>query len=164
VRDIYVTRLERDHWTKPHVVHADNWVINACPDSGPSVDADGNSVVVAWGTRSGDQPKVQVAFSNDAGDTFHQPLRVDGGRGGGQVTVVLLPDGKSAIVGWLEEGLTWAKFVRDTGETSSAVDLGPAPRHSRLPRWIANGDRSVTAIWTRKDHDGPGVSVSRISF
>jgi hypothetical protein len=164
VRDIYITRLERDHWTKPRLVHADNWIINACPDNGPSIDAHGNHLVVAWWTRSDDQPKVQVAFSGDSGDTFTQPIRVDAGRGEGQVTVVLLPDGGSAIVGWLEEGMTWAKFVRDTGETSSAVSLGPAPRHSRLPRWVANGNNSVTAVSTRKDNDVPRLAVSRITF
>jgi hypothetical protein len=86
VRDIYITRLERDHWTKPHAVYPDNWVINACPDNGPSVDADENSVVVSWWTHSGDRPKVQVAFSNDAGDTFrqtdfHEVSRAEGPKG-----------------------------------------------------------------------------------
>ena len=164
VRDIHISRLEGDHWTQPRLVHADNWVINGCPDNGPAVDASGSNVVVAWWTQSNQQPKVQVAFSDDAGDNFGQPIRVDAGSGEGQVTVVLLPDHRSAIVGWLEKGMTWAKYVRDTGETSSAVSLGLAPRHSRLPRWIANGDGSVIAVWTRKDRDLPFVSISRISF
>jgi len=98
VRDIYITRLQGDDWTEPHVVHADNWVINGCPDNGPSVDANGKNVAVAWWTRSGDQPKVQVAFSKDAGDTFGPLIRVDSGNGEGQVTVILRADG-NAIVG-----------------------------------------------------------------
>jgi len=163
VRDIYISRMEGEGWTKPRLVHADNWIINACPDNGPRVDAHGNRVVVTWWTASDDQPKVLAAFSGDSGDTFTQPFRVDAGKREGQVTVVLLPDGRSALVGWLEDGMTWARFVRDTGETSSAVSLGPAPRHSRLARWIANGDKSVTAVWTRKVNDLPIVSVSRIS-
>jgi len=164
VRDIYVSRLERDRWTKPRLVHADNWTINACPDNGPSIDAHGNNVVVAWWTAPADQPKVQIAFSRDSGDSFSEPLRVDSTRGEGQVTAVLLPDGKSAIVGWLEDGMTWAKLVRDTGETSAPVSLGSAPRHSRLPRWVVNRDNSVTAIWTRKDNGKSSVAISRISF
>jgi len=165
VRDIYITRLEGGRWMKPKLVHADNWIINACPDNGPSVDAHGKSVAVAWWTQSGEEPKVQVAFSRDAGDTFTQTIRVDAGGGAeGQVTVVLLPDHKSTIVGWLEDGMTWAKLVRDSGETSAAVSLGPAPRHSRLPRWIVKNDKSVTAIWTRKDNEVPSVSVSEITF
>jgi hypothetical protein len=164
VRDIYISRLEADRWSKPRLVHSDNWIINACPDNGPAVDAKGKNVSVAWWTGSNDQPKVQIAFSGDSGDTFTQPIRVDAGSGEGQATVVLLPDGRSAIVGWLEEGMTWAKLVRDTGETSLAASLGPAPRHSRLPRWVVNGDNNVIAVWTRKDNDVPSVAVSRITF
>ena len=164
VRDIFITRLQGNQWTKPHRVYADNWVINACPDNGPAVDANGKNVVVAWWTASGNQPKVQVAFSADSGDNFGNPIRVDARQGEGQVTVALLPRGKAAVVGWLEDGQTWARYVRATGETSSPVALGPAPFHSRLPRWIANNNDSVTAVWTRKDQKDPRVSVSRISF
>jgi hypothetical protein len=102
VRDIYVARLERDGWTKPHLVHADNWVINACPDNGPSIDARRDTVAVAWWTGSQGSPKVEVSFSDDSGDTFGQPVRVDLGKAEGQATVALLPDGRSAVVGWLE--------------------------------------------------------------
>jgi len=109
-------------------------------------------------------PRYWLHFLGTQETHFAQPFRVDAGKGEGQVTVVLLPDGRSALVGWLEDGMTWARFVRDTGERSSAVSLGPAPRHSRLARWIANGDKSVTAVWTRKVNDLPIVSVSRISF
>ena len=164
VRDIYISRFEDDRWSKPRPVHADNWIINGCPDNGPAIDAKGKDVAVAWWTGSNDQPKVQIAFSGDSGDTFTQPIRVDAGNGEGQATVVLLPDGRSAIVGWLEEGMTWAKLVRDTGKTSLAARLGPAPRHSRLPRWDVNSDNNVTAVWTRKDNDVPCVAVSRITF
>jgi len=164
VRDIFITRLQGNQWTKPHRVYADNWVINACPDNGPAVDANGKHVAVAWWTASGNQPKVQVAFSADSGDTFGNPIRVDARQGEGQVTVALLPGGKAAVVGWLEDGQTWSRYLRATGETSSPIALGPAPFHSRLPRWIANGDDSITAVWTRKDQKDPRVSVSRISF
>lgn len=117
-----------------------------------AVDANGDDLAVAWWTRSGDQPKVQIAFSTDAGDTFGQPTRVDTGQGEGQVTLTLLPRGEAAIVGWLEDGQTWARHVRVTGEMSLPIALGPAPFHS-LPRWIANDDASVTAVWTKKDQD-----------
>lgn len=164
VRDIYITRLQNGQWTKPHRVHADDWVINACPDNGPAVDGNGNDVAVAWWTAAGDQPRVQVEFSADSGDTFGKPIRVDVHHGEGQVTVALLHGGKAAVVGWLEDGQAWARYVRASGEVSSPVAFGPAPFHSRLPHWIANGDDSVTAVWTRKDREETRVSVDRISF
>ncbi len=164
VRDIYIARLQGNQWTKPHRVHADNWVINACPDNGPAVDANGKDVAVAWWTASGNQPKVQIAFSGDAGDSFGRAIRVDAGKGDGQVTLALLPGGQAAIVGWLEENQAWARYVRATGEMSSPIALGPAPFHARLPRWIADDDSSVIAVWTRNDQKIPRVSVARINF
>jgi hypothetical protein len=161
VRDIYITRLETGKWSKPHLLHPDNWVINACPDNGPSVSAKDNAVAVAWWTRSGDDPKVQVAFSKDAGDTFGSPLRIDAGKAEGQVTIALLPDAKGAVVGWLEGGQTWARIVSEKGHRGPPVSLGPSPRHSRLPNWIAS-KLDITAAWTSNKYNLPRVEVSRL--
>ena len=163
VRDIYIARLEAGHWTQPRLVHADNWVINACPDNGPAVDASGNNVAVAWWTGANDTPKVQIAFSSDAGDTFRPAIRVDAARGEGQVTVALLPRGRAAVVGWLEDGQTWARWVSSTGVAGPAVALGRSPHHSRLPKWIVD-DHSVMAVWTSKVDEVSHVEVSRIDF
>ncbi len=164
VRDIYITRLEANGWTRPHLVHADNWVINACPDNGPSVDASASEVAVAWWTRANDDPRVQVAFSSDSGDTFGRAIRVDSGRAEGQVTLTLLPAGAAAVVGWLEKGQTWARYVTAAGALSQAVSLGPSPRHSRLPRWLAGGNHGITAVWTGEENGGPQVKVARLGF
>ena len=164
VRDIYIVRQEGGVWRKPQLVHKDNWVINACPDNGPAVDASANHVAVAWWTGSNNQPKVQLAFSSDSGDSFGSAFRIDSGNGEGQVTVALLPDGRSAVVGWLENGETWARYVSDSGATSKPVVLGASPHHSRLPRWLANRDGSVTAAWTSKNDGSPRVEMSRIEL
>ena len=163
VRDIYLTRLTDGKWTKPHLVHADNWVINACPDNGPAVDAAANSVAVAWWTRAYNTPKVQIAFSRDAGDTFGHAIRVDAGKAEGQVTVALLPGSQAAVVGWLEEGQVWARYVASSGVSGPAVALGYSPRHSRLPRWLAAG-KGVVAVWTSKVGDITHVEFSQLDL
>lgn len=163
VRDIYLARFEDGKWSKPRLVHPDNWVINACPDNGPAVDASGEAVAVAWWTRSGDVPKVMVGFSRDAGDAFGPAIRVDGGKGEGQVTVTLLPGAKAAVVGWLEEGEVWARYVSSNGDSGPALALGPTPRHSRLPKWLLTGGR-VTAAWTSQVDGVSRVEVSQLSF
>jgi len=163
VRDIYIARLDGGRWTKPHLVHADNWVINACPDNGPAVDAEGERVAVAWWTRSGDSPKVQVAFSNDAGETFGPALRVDQGKAEGQVTLALLPGGDAAVAGWLEDGRTWARFVSSAGALGPPIELGASPRHSRLPKWIAGRSR-IFAVWTSLTSGVRQVKVSEIEL
>jgi len=163
VRDIYITRLEAGRWTKPRLVHADNWVVNACPDNGPAVDASENNVAVAWWTGANGTPRVQVAFSSDDGDTFGRAIRVDSTKGEGQVTLALLPGGHEAVIGWLENGQTWARWVSSTGVAGTAVALGRSPHHSRLPKWIVE-DHSVVAVWTSKADEALHVEVSRIDF
>ena len=153
----YVTRLEQQKWTPPVRVHADNWVINACPDNGPALDARESSAVIAWWTMAGGMPSVKVAFSPDAGSTWGSPVRVDHGKGSGQVTVAMLPDRQSAVVGWLEDRQTWARLVRADGSATEAVSLGRSPSRNRLPRWVAS-DKGVLALWTRDD-DGGAVST-----
>jgi hypothetical protein len=151
IRDIYLIRLERGRWTSPLRVNADNWLINGCPDNGPAVDASGERVAVAWWTAAGDSPMVKVAFSENSGDSFGAAIRLDQGRGDGQVTVALLENG--AVVGWLEKQETWARWVAPDGRMSAAVSLGASPLRSRLPRWVEK-DGSIFAVWTAQVENG----------
>lgn len=159
VRDIYVTRLEAGGWSTPVRVHADDWVINACPDNGPALDAEEGDAVVAWWTMAGGGPSVKVAFSGDSGGNWGTPTRVDHGKGNGQVTVALLSDGRSAVVGWLEERQTWARLVRANGTMSEPVSLGKSPSRNRLPHWVSTRE-GVVALWTRDDSGASSTQVS----
>jgi hypothetical protein len=151
VRDIQISRLENGKWTKPHTIFNDNWVMNACPDNGPAVDAVGNEIVVAWWTAAGNQPSVKVAFSSDAGDTFTKPIRMDNGAGAGQVTVALSGDQQGALVGWLESNQVWARWVSRDGRLGTPLSLGPAAGR-RLPRWIA-AHGEVFAVGTMQEQN-----------
>lgn len=70
VRDIAVVRKTASGWTKPRVIHADGWKIAGCPVNGPQVDAKGRQVVVAWFTAPEDKGRVNIAFSDNAGESF----------------------------------------------------------------------------------------------
>jgi hypothetical protein len=161
VRDIYLVRLERGQWTTPKRVHADDWIINACPTNGPAVDARNERLVVAWWTAADNRPRVSVAFSSDAGDSFTAAIPIDTGAPNGQVTVALMPDGRSAVVGWQEKGQTWARWVSADGAVGQPLALGTSPGRSRLPRWIAEDDR-VLAAWTAEDKGAHAVRVSQL--
>ena len=156
VRDIYVVRLDRGHWTAPQRVHADNWVFNGCPDNGPAVAADGERVAVAWWTAVDNQGAVKLAFSKDGGATFGPAIRVDEGLGLGQVTVAAVRAG--AVVGWLEGGETRARLVGADGRKGPVLSLGRAAPHSRLPRWLPDGDE-VIAAWSESPDSGNEASV-----
>lgn len=103
VRDIMATRLDGEAWTAPAPVHADGWVMPACPVNGPAVAARGESAVVAWYTAAaGDVPEVRVAHSADAGDSFAAPVVIDAGEAvHGRVAVAL--DESQAWIVWLRE-------------------------------------------------------------
>lgn len=102
IRDIASTRFDGTTWSTPKPVHADGWKMPACPVNGPSVAADGNAAVVAWYTGEGDNPRVQAARSNDAGDSFGTPVVLDqGGAVQGRVAVAMDP--QQVWILWLRE-------------------------------------------------------------
>ena len=151
-RDIYVTRRVRGAWSEPKPVFADGWVINACPVNGPSLDANGKRVVLAWFTAAGDVPHVKVAFSSDAGDTFGAPVVVDEGNPAGRVGAVVLDDG-SAIISWLERtrGDTASVRARRISEKgvgpAVTIAASSAARASGFPRMVRAGNQLYFA-WT----------------
>jgi hypothetical protein len=154
VRDIqFVRRPAAAGWSAPRAVHADNWQIRGCPVNGPSVAADGRRVAVAWFTGEGDAPRVNVAFSEDAGATFGEPARVDDGDAVGRVDVVLLADG-SALVCWMSgasgAGAVKARRVVRGGARGpvALVARADVSRSGGFPRVARSGD-TVYFAWTQ---------------
>ena len=152
VRDIYIVRQVNGSWTSPQPVFADNWQINGCPVNGPSVSADGSRVAVAWFSSVADTPRVKIAFSNDAGATFGQPIQVDDGKNVGRVDTLLLPDG-SALVCWLsgdvQGGEIKTRRVRPDGSVgpASVIAKTDISRSSGFPRMARRGNE-VHFAWT----------------
>ena len=152
VRDIHFVRQQPEGWSTPRPVHADGWKIKGCPVNGPSIAADGRRVALAWFTGEGDSPRVEVAFSDDAGATFGAPVRVDDGEAMGRVDVVLLADG-SALVCWMSGGEAGANKVRRVAAdgTTGAVAIiarTDVSRSSGFPRMTRQGD-TVHFAWTQ---------------
>jgi hypothetical protein len=152
VRDISVVRYIDGVWATPQRLHADNWVINACPVNGPAADARGDDVVVAWFTAADDTPRVRVAFSGDAGASFGEPVVVDDGSPIGRVDVLLLDDGEALVV-WLERvgedaeirgRLVLADGARGPARPLAATTAGRAGGFPRMAR--RGGD--VVLAWT----------------
>ncbi|HEV2761640.1 MAG TPA: sialidase family protein [Pyrinomonadaceae bacterium] len=153
VRDIFYVRRQGSTWSEPKPVHADGWRVEGCPVNGPSVAAEGRRVAVAWYTEAPDGPRVQAAFSDDAGATFGPPVRVDDGDAQGRVDVLLLPDG-SALVCWLagtpEKGAVKVRRVARDGtlDPASVVAESDIARSSGFPRMARHGSE-VHFAWTR---------------
>ncbi|HUF29666.1 MAG TPA: sialidase family protein [Gemmatimonadaceae bacterium] len=161
IRDIVLARREASGWTAPRPVHADGWQVDFCPVNGPAVAANGDRVVAAWFTAPNDSAVVRIAFSNDDGDTFDAPIRVDDGTPVGRVDVALLDDGSAAVT-WLESVGTDGAEVRvrrvEPGgrrSGSSVISGSSAARASGFPRMAAAGDALLFA-WTQP---GEGARV-----
>jgi hypothetical protein len=152
VRDIYTVRNSQGVWSAPSAVHADNWKINGCPVNGPSIAADDRRVAVTWFTQAGDQARVKLAFSEDAGATFGAPVIVDDGQAVGRVDVLLLPDG-SALVCWLsgtvEAGEIKVRRVAKDGALGPIASIAKTDisRASGFPRMARLGN-TVHFAWT----------------
>lgn len=153
IRDISTMRVLRDgRTTEPRLVGEDSWEINGCPVNGPSLAADGNRVAVVWFTGADDLARVHVAFSDDEGETFAPPIRIDDGDPIGRVGIVLFHDG-SAVVSWMEYAGDGADIrlrrVRPDGrpENSHTLARSSVDRASGFPAIASNG-HEVLVAWT----------------
>ncbi len=173
IRDIgyvrYVDNGGDGAWTEPAILNEDGWHLPGCPVNGPQVTAKGNRVAVAWFTASKDTPRVQVLFSDDGGESFGAPARVDDGNPVGRVDIEWLGD--DVLMSWVErlegrDGEVRTKMVAPSGDvgTSLFVAKTGSGRASGFPRMTRFGDE-VFISWTESyERKGPSqVRVARIT-
>ena len=146
VRDISIVRQTAKGWTQPKTLHADGWQINGCPVNGPQLDARGKRVVAAWFTAAQNTPRVQVAFSNDAGATFSAPVRVNHAVTMGRVDVAWISD-DSVVVTYLAEGALHARRVSRDGKLGAPVRV---EKTGGFPR-LAVSKENVAVVWSADD-------------
>lgn len=152
LRDISIVRLKAGKWTEARTIHNDGWKLNGCPVNGPSVSAKGKQVAVAWFTGVNDKPRVKLAFSGDAGESFGAPVGVDDGNPIGRVEVQMLEDG-SALVCWLEKatgsGSVRIRRIRPDGKMDQSITVAPngTARSNGFPQMVFSGKTLVFA-WT----------------
>lgn len=152
IRDIAVVRRVQARWSKPRTVHDDGWRIAGCPVNGPAIAAAGDRVALAWFTGANNEPRVRLAFSEDSGATFDEPIRVDDGDAMGRVDVVLLAD-DSALVSWMAFTATGptlrARRIRPAGPRGHVVTVGEssAGMIDGFPR-TAHSNGTIYFTWT----------------
>lgn len=156
VRDIAVSSFVNGRWSPSTTVHADGWNVPACPINGPAIAARGRDVAVAWFTAKDDQGRAFIAFSDNAGATFGQPIRLDDAGSLGRVGAVLLDDG-SAVASWVEYADKRAQLRVRTVDRSGArsapqtVSGTGADRASGFPRLARRGQEALVA-WTETNN------------
>ncbi len=82
VRDVSVARMEggsggqAQRWESGIRATDDNWAFNGCPNNGPSLASLAGRVALAWWTAEGDDPRVQLRWSEDEGRSFGPTTQV----------------------------------------------------------------------------------------
>jgi hypothetical protein len=158
IRDINVSRLEQEQWTQPRPLHVDGWTIEACPVNGPALSARGRTVAAAWFSAPGEEGHAFAAFSNDAGRTWGEPIRLDDEMSLGHVDIEILDDG-SAAASWVEftsqRAQVRVRRVNAAGARSPVqMVTGMGDGYvSGYPRLARHGSELVVA-WTESSPDG----------
>jgi hypothetical protein len=162
VRDMSIVRMVNGNWTQPQPVHADNWTISGCPVNGARCEAIGNSLAVAWFTVANDAPVVKVAFSDDGGENFDQPIQVNAHETIGRVDLVLV-DEHTAVVSWMEEAEIKIARIARSGKVDgvSVIVQSSAARSSGFPQVTKAGDGLLVA-WT--DSDTKTIRTAKLSL
>jgi hypothetical protein len=148
IRDISIVRLVNGNWTKPKPIFADQWKIAGCPVNGPRSDAEGNTLAIAWFSSPDAKPRVNIIFSEDGGETFDKPIRVDEGNALGRVDVVML-DENSAMVSWMEGPVIKAARIYKDGkkDASMIISSSSESRSGGFPQMTKSG-MNVIFAWT----------------
>ncbi|WP_031498205.1 hypothetical protein [Bryobacter aggregatus] len=151
IRDIAVIRQVDGVWTKPRTLHDDGWKINGCPTDGPSLATAGSQVAIAWLTRAGEAPKVQVTLSSDNGEHFSQPIRLDSGNPLGRPSIVAAGSSEFFVV-WLEkldanQNELRIKRIQGNGVTSEPLVVARVPigRAAGFPKLAVTGEQILVA-------------------
>lgn len=97
IRDIFITRFKDNQWTTPIPVHNDLWQIAGCPVNGPAVITSSDQLAVVWYSGSRQVPKVQMALSQDWGQSFGSPIVLSEGNTLGRVGITSLKDGTFVV-------------------------------------------------------------------
>jgi hypothetical protein len=166
IRDIYITRLIDDRWQSGVPVAKDGWEIWGCPVNGPSIDADGDRVAVAWFTAA-EEPLVQLAISSDSGETFSAPIEIVRSETLGRVAVALLDDGAVAV-SWLKSTDSGTSEVRVTrvnadGSAGPARIISNSASGVSVPQMLRQGPDLVFA-WTQSVDNESSIKSARVAI
>lgn len=162
IRDMSIVRYVKGEWTAPKTLSPDYWKIAGCPVNGPRADAIGNNLAVVWFSMNDKKGKVKVAFSNDGGVTFKDPIQIDEGNSIGRVDIIML-DEHTSMVSWMEGSEIKAVKVYDDGtkESSFTIASSSESRLSGFPQMTKSGNKIFFA-WT--DDKERTIKLARLSL
>jgi hypothetical protein len=147
----------------------DDWVLHACPDTGPSIAARNGRVYVAWYSEGHGTAGIRLAISSDSGASFDPEQVVSGDvADANHPRVSVAEDGRTLLVfqGRSQESAKWrvnqAYLVEINGNKATAPVRVTNSEHSvSHPDLIAGTAGRVFLAWTESANDQRQALLSR---
>lgn len=160
IRDMYITRLENDDWTKPKPIFNDGWEIKGCPVNGPRIVSRKNQLACIWFTAS-PEPKVNVIFSSDNGESFSSPMQVNQNKPIGRVDIDRIDDDR-LLATWMEGGNIKAALISNQNIVERfEIANSSENRSAGFPQLVISQNRVIMA-WT--DVKKKSVTLKSMTF
>jgi hypothetical protein len=159
-------------FSQPVRVAVDNWKINGCPHSGPSMSAKGDRLYITWFSE-GDSSNsgIRLSWSDDSGKTFSQPVIASTGVvDANHPMLSLSEDGRLMIVFQARDAAekdSWGSLracvveVSDSGAVSQPITIPGNRKSISYPAIVAGTVGRVFVAWTEGTEKGPAVFLSR---
>lgn len=157
-------------WSAAARVATDDWRLDGCPHSGPTMVVLPGGLFVAWYTGARDKARLQLARSADGGRTFGTPIPVESTLNdsnhpqlagvGGEPWIVFQARPADGAGGWgpLKAALVRCDAEGRPGPPSILPSLGGSVAYPRLS--VGNAGR-LYATWTEVGKDGTQVVLCR---
>ena len=172
VRDIYVAgSADRGQtWGKPVLVARDSWKIKGCPHCGSALATLNNRLYVSWFTEGGGKPVINLAWSDNGGESFSPKQPISDGTTDPTHPQIATGDGKLAIVfqardaaqgsGWGKMGVYYREIPAG-GAISRLVRAGEGKSSVSYPSVALGMSGRIFLGWTETVDGKPGAYLLR---
>lgn len=157
-------------WSAPVRVAADDWRLDGCPHSGPSMAALPGGLFIAWYTGAKDKARLQLTKSRDGGKTFERAVPVESTLHDANHPHLAAVSGEPWIVfqartpdqqgGW---GPLRVAVVRcdEAGNPDAPMILPTLGGHAGYSRLSAGNAGRLYVTWTESGAEGSRVVLCR---
>lgn len=157
-------------FSAPVRISPDNWAVNGCPHTGPTMAANQKGLHFAWFTMGGGGG-VYYCHSSDNGKTFSPRETVSENPSAKHPQIISLPDGGLVIV-WDENLKQGDHYYRRIGlqlrsaggDKLKTAFITPDNGDAAFPMVRATGDHNVLVAYTARINDKEKVFYHRIDL
>jgi hypothetical protein len=172
IRDIFIGTSNDGGATfsTPARVAEDNWRINGCPHSGPSLATMDGKLFAAWRTVTGDRGRVYIASSGDNGTRFSAKVEADASLHDANHPQLLALEGSLGLAfqaredadqnGWGKLDIYFRQVDKD-GLLAPPQRLGHAAGSATYPTILFERPDHLFVAWTEGTEDGQKVVMAR---